>query len=71
MTRLEHDNAKNALTRTVNFSDYKVINGVEIAHTLTVEDVIKTRKTIAHMKSVEINQELSTEMFTLSNLENP
>jgi hypothetical protein len=69
--RVEHYNSKGNLSRKLIFTDYKSINGVELAHELSVEDVIKNRQTIARMTSAEINSELSSEIFSLNNLENP
>ena len=71
LLQVEHFSADGTLVRKLNFSNYKVINGVELAHDVSVEDVKRKRTTTARLLSAQINIDLSGELFTLSTLENP
>ena len=69
--RLNHYSSKDALLRTLQFSDYKDVNGVALAHSVVVVDEIKQRRTTAQMLKAEVNTTIPPEIFTLTNLENP
>lgn len=71
LLQVEHLSADGQLLRTLKFSNYKTVNGVELAHDVSVQDVQRNRTTNARLLTSKINIGLSQELFTLSALENP
>lgn len=66
---IQHYNKKGKIARQLEFSMYKDVNGVDLAHSVIVNDLIRNQNTKAKLEKAEVNIELSTEIFTVSNLE--
>lgn len=67
----KHFTSKGELDRQIEMQDYRLINGVWLAHQLTVSDQKNHRKTIAQLQQVVVNEAIPSETFTLNTLENP
>ena len=68
---IEPTGAPNPLDRQIEMQDCRLINGVWLAHQLTVTDQKNHRKTIAQLQMVVVNESIPSETFTLNTLENP
>ena len=64
-----HYNKKGAAARQLQFSEYKEINGIQLAHLVIVTDLSHSQSTKATLEIAEVNIEISSEIFTISNLE--
>jgi len=68
---LEHYTDTEIISRRLQFTEYKSVNGVDLAHFVSVEDISKNQRTNATLIRAEVNTTIRSEIFTLSNLENP
>jgi len=69
--KVEHTDKKGRMSRRLNMTDVRPINGVPVAHLIQVEDVIRGRTTEAAIKSVEVGAGVSDQIFTVTTLEQP
>ena len=65
-----HYNKKGIADRQLQFSEYKEINGVQLAHLVIVTDLRNKQNTRGKLESAEVNIDIYPEIFTVSNLEN-
>ncbi len=66
---VEHIDKKGRMTRRLEMNDVRPVNGVPMAHHIAVQDLIRIRTTEAQIQTVEVNQGVSGEMFTVTALE--
>ena len=64
-----HYNKKGKAARQLKFSAYKNVNGVDLAHSVSVNDLLRKQNTKATLETAEVNIDLSTDIFTVSSLE--
>jgi outer membrane lipoprotein-sorting protein len=69
--RVEHVDARGALTRRLSLDDVQVHGAVRLAHTMRVEDLARGRRTDATLRDVQLNTGLSETLFTVTALERP
>jgi outer membrane lipoprotein-sorting protein len=69
--RVEHSDSKGVVTRRMTLDDVKVHGRVRLAHALKVEDLTRGKVTVATLTTVEVDQGVSDELFTVTNLERP
>lgn len=69
--RVEHRDTKGTLTRRMSLDDVQVHGKVRLAHALKVEDLTRGKVTVARLTTVEVDQGVSDELFTVTNLERP
>ena len=69
--RIEHLDAAGAATRTLVLSDFKVVSGRPLAHTLVVDDPKNQKRTVATVMRTELDTGLTDDRFTLTALTSP
>lgn len=69
--RVEHRDSKGTLTRRMTLDDVQAHGKVRLAHALKVEDLTRGKVTVATLTTVEVDQGVSDELFTVTNLERP
>ena len=69
--RLDHINKRGEVTRRLTMDDVRNSGETPLAHRMEVVDLKRSRSTVAILKSAELDQGLSDELFTVSALENP
>ena len=66
---VEHIDSKGRLSRRLEMNDIRQVNGVPMAHHISVQDLLRGRSTEARIQTVQINQGVSAELFTVTALE--
>lgn len=69
--KVEHTDRKGRLSRRLLMSEIAVVDGVPLAHRLEVEDLQTGRRTVATLRSADLQTPLAPELFTVTNLERP
>lgn len=69
--RIDHLDRKGQVTRRLVMEDVRPEHGVPLAHRLSVADLVHHRRTVAELRSVQIDTGLSDDLFTVTNLERP
>ena len=64
-----HYHKDGEVIRQLQFSEYQNVNGVDLAHSVIVTNMVAKQSTTAKLKTAEVNITLSDEIFTISSLE--
>ena len=66
---IQHFDGKGTPIRRLILDDIRVVKGSPIAHTMTVTDQVRNRKTTAKIKTIEIGIDLQDTLFSVTQLE--
>ncbi|MGB0639847.1 MAG: outer membrane lipoprotein-sorting protein [Myxococcota bacterium] len=66
---IQHFDSKDNPIRRLVLEDIRKISGTPIAHTMTVTDQVRNRKTTAQVRTIEIGIELQDSLFSVTQLE--
>ena len=69
--RIRHTDARGRASRQLDLSDVRPEGDVLLAHKMVVVDLLRDRRTEATVREVTLDQALSDELFTVTNLERP
>jgi len=67
--RVDHLDSHGTATRRLTMADVRPVGGVPLAHSVTVEDLSRGRKTVATVREAQIDGGIPSSIFTVSNLE--
>jgi outer membrane lipoprotein-sorting protein len=66
---IQHFDDKGNPTRRLVLEDIRIVSGTPIAHSMTVTDQIRNRKTTAKIKTIEVGIGLQDTLFSVTQLE--
>lgn len=69
--RIEHLDGAGTATRTLSLTDFKLVSGRPLAHTLIVDDPKNGKRTVATVMRTELDTGLTDDRFTLTALTTP
>lgn len=69
--RVEHINKKGVLSRRLTMDEIRPVGGVPMAHRIEVADLIRSRTTVATIRTVEVDAGVGDHIFTVTGLEQP
>ena len=69
--RIDHIDTEGTVTRRLTMGEFSLISDRPVAHRLVVEDLSRSRRTEARVRTAEVNEGLPNREFSLTELENP